>query len=184
MDNESKRKIKIPERSANYIFYGGAGRLLLRSPEWITLFDVAARKIIREIQIPSRFPIKFVCWSQDFSKVALLARFSVMICDSELNDICTIYENAKVKSGVWDKNGVFVYTTVTHMKYALPTGDHGIIKTLDQVLYISSVRDDEVHCMTRESQVTLMVCLRFIICFKLFLFVFSFVCSFVNCVLH
>ena len=41
-------------------------------------------------------------------KVALLARFSVMICDEDLNDICTIYENAKVKSGVCDKNVVIL----------------------------------------------------------------------------
>ena len=60
MDNESKRKIKIAERSANYIFCGGPGKIILRSPEWITLFDVDTRKIIKEIQIPSRFPIKFV----------------------------------------------------------------------------------------------------------------------------
>ncbi len=86
----------MPERSVNYMFTGGPGRVLLRSPEWLTLFDVGTRKVVREIQIQSRFPVKFVHWSNDFSRVALLARFSVMICDQDLNDICTIYENAKL----------------------------------------------------------------------------------------
>ena len=152
MKDVTKRKINIPERSINYIFCGGPGRILLRSQEWISMFDIASKKIIKEIQIPTRFPIKFVNWSKGYNKVALLAKFSVMICDKNLNDICTIYENAKVKSGSWNKNGdVFIYTTVTHMKYALPSGDHGIIKTLDEVLYVSHINKNNVTCITREN---------------------------------
>lgn len=156
MENVSKKKIKLPiDRSSgstvNYIFEGGNGRLILRSAEWITLFDVMSRKVIKKMQIPTRFAIKFVCWDSEYEQCALLAKFSVIICDSNLNDICTIYENAKVKSGAWNASSdVFIYTTVTHMKYALPTGDHGIIKTLDEVYYICNINEDIVTCMTRE----------------------------------
>ncbi|ETO16724.1 hypothetical protein RFI_20614 [Reticulomyxa filosa] len=120
----------------------------------MTLFDVASRKVINELQIQSRFPVKCVHWSHDFDTCALLSRFSVMLCDSDMNEVCTIYENAKVKSGQWTKDHVFIYTTVTHMKYALPSGDHGIIKTLDEVLYVAMIKDDTVICMNRDNQTT------------------------------
>eukprot|EP01084_Bolivina_argentea_P081919 148341_1 len=152
MENILKKKIKIPERNVNYIFEGGIDRLILRSSEFMTLFDIKSKKIIHELQIPTRFPIKFVDWDKPYyNRCALLAKFSVMICDRDLNDICTIYENAKVKSGGWSNNGqVYIYTTVTHMKYALPTGDAGIIKTLDEVLYISCIKGNTVIAMTRD----------------------------------
>lgn len=115
MENVSKKKIKIPERNCNYIFEGGINRLILRSAEFITLFDCQSRKIIHELQIPTRFPIKFVHWDKpNYRRCALLAKFSVMITDADLNDICTVYENAKVKSGAWNNDGsVYIYTTVT-----------------------------------------------------------------------
>lgn len=152
MENVNKRTIKFAERNINYIFAGGIGRLLLRSSDWITLFDVSSRKIINEINTPSRFSIKFVYWSSNFQYCALLSQFSLMICDQDLNDLCTIYEQSKMKSGAWDKNDVFIYSTATHLKYALPTGDHGIIQTLDEVVYIANVRDNDVYAMTRECQ--------------------------------
>ncbi len=39
------------------------------------------------------------------------------------------------------------------MKYALPTGDAGIIKTLDEVLYICSIRGNNVIAMSRDCKI-------------------------------
>jgi hypothetical protein len=36
--------------------------------------------------------------------------------------------------------GVLVYTTLNHIKYCLPNGDHGIIRTLDVPVYLTRVR--------------------------------------------
>ena len=35
--------------------------------------------------------------------------------------------------------GVLVYTTLNHIKYCLPNGDHGIIRTLDVPVYLTKV---------------------------------------------
>lgn len=35
--------------------------------------------------------------------------------------------------------GVLVYTTLNHIKYCLPNGDHGIIRTLDVPVYLTRV---------------------------------------------
>ena len=46
----------------------------------------------------------------------------VAICNRKLESLSTIHENIRVKSGAWDENGVFVYTTCNHIKYALLNG--------------------------------------------------------------
>ena len=39
------------------------------------------------------------------------------------------------------------------MKYALPNGDHGIIRTLDETLYIANCRGNTVYCLNRDHEV-------------------------------
>lgn len=55
------------------------------------------------------------------------------------------------RSGAWDEQGVFVYTTSNHIKYALPSGDHGIIRTLDVPLYIGATRASKLFTLDRDS---------------------------------
>ena len=58
-------------------------------------------------------------------------------------------ESTRVKSGAWDDDGVFIYTTSNHIKYALTAGDHGIIRTLDLPVYIVAVRGSRLYCLNR-----------------------------------
>lgn len=46
---------------------------------------------------------------------------------------------------------MFVYTTSNHIKYALPSGDYGIIRTLDVPLYIAAVRASKLFCLDRQA---------------------------------
>lgn len=46
---------------------------------------------------------------------------ALVICNRELRQICVISEAARLKSAAWTADHVLVYTTLTHMKYALPT---------------------------------------------------------------
>jgi hypothetical protein len=57
-----------------------------------------------------------------------------------------------VKSGAWDENGTFIYSTLCHIKYILPNGDHGIVRTLDRPIYITAVKGNIVHCLDRQGR--------------------------------
>lgn len=61
-------------------------------------------------------------------------------------------ETLKVKSGAWDENGTFIYSTLCHIKYILPNGDHGIVRTLDRPIYITTVKGNIVHCLDRQGK--------------------------------
>lgn len=54
-----------------------------------------------------------------------------------------------MKSAAWDENGVLLYTTSNHIKYCLPNGDQGTIRTLDVPVYLTVAYGDMVHCLDR-----------------------------------
>jgi coatomer protein complex subunit alpha (xenin) len=75
-----------------------------------------------------------------------------MLANKTLGQANLIHETIRIKSGAWDDAGVFLYTTLNHIKYALPNGDNGIIKTLDQPVYLTRVRGKAVHVLTRDAR--------------------------------
>lgn len=121
--------------------------LLLREPDMVTLFDVQQLRNLAQVKISK---CKYVVWSADMSHVALLAKHTINICNRQLESLCTIQENTRVKSGGWDDSGVFIYTTSTHIKYAIMNGDYGIIRTLELPIYITRVKGAQVFCLDRE----------------------------------
>ncbi|XP_036342340.1 coatomer subunit alpha-like [Rhagoletis pomonella] len=129
------------------IFYAGTGMLLIRDPEYVTLYEVQRLVSVGCIKLAK---CRYVVWSADMSLVALLCKHSVTICDRRLQYLCTIQENCRVKSGAWDDSGVFIYTTSNHIKYAITNGDHGIIRTLDLPIYLTRVKGNQVFCLDRE----------------------------------
>ena len=47
---------------------------------------------------------------------------AIAVCTRKLDSLCTVHENVRVKSGAWDENSVFIYTTSNHIKYTLING--------------------------------------------------------------
>ncbi|XP_034935334.1 coatomer subunit alpha-like [Chelonus insularis] len=145
LKNEVTKKVQIP--NCDEIFYAGTGMLLLRDSDQVILFDVQQKRQLAEVKISK---CRYVVWSNDMSHVALLSKHTVNICNRKLESLCSISENTRVKSGAWDDSGVFIYTTSNHIKYAINTGDHGIIRTLDLPIYVTRVKGNQVYCLDRE----------------------------------
>ncbi|KAL9252913.1 Coatomer subunit alpha-1-like protein [Drosera capensis] len=108
------------------IFYAGTGNLLCRGEDRVVTFDLQQRIVLGEFQAP------FV--------------------NKKLVHLCTLHETIRVKIGAWDENGVFIYTTLNHIKYCLPNGDCGIIKTLDVPVYITKVSGTTVFCLDHDGK--------------------------------
>eukprot|EP01104_Vermistella_antarctica_P001203 TRINITY_DN1125_c0_g1_i4.p1 TRINITY_DN1125_c0_g1~~TRINITY_DN1125_c0_g1_i4.p1 ORF type:complete len:1037 (+),score=351.04 TRINITY_DN1125_c0_g1_i4:53-3163(+) len=147
--NEVTKRIVPPEPAVDMIFAARTGTVLLRSEDHISLFDVQQRKVLARMTAPL---IKFAVWKADHSRVALLGKDVIILANRKLEQLCTIHETIRVKSGAWDENGIFIYTTLNHVKYCLPNGDHGIIRTLDIPIYITSVKGNRVYCLDREAK--------------------------------
>ncbi|RUS90316.1 hypothetical protein EGW08_001914 [Elysia chlorotica] len=145
LKNEITKKVQAP--NCEDIFYAGTGCLLLKEPDTVTLFDVQQKRTLATVKISK---VKMVIWSSDMATVALISKHVISICNRKLENLCSIHENIRIKSGSWDESGVLVYTTSNHIKYALTNGDHGIIRTLDLPIYITRIKGNSVYCLDRE----------------------------------
>lgn len=160
------KKVPSPLPTTEGIFYAGTGLLLVRSEDKVALFDVQQRTVLGELATP---PIKYVVWSGDMEKVALLSKHAIVIADKRLENSTTVHETIRIKSAAWDQvqavhetktpNGnasknasVLIYTTLNHIKYALPSGDSGVVRTLDAPLYLCRVHGSTVYALDREAK--------------------------------
>ncbi|XP_014493878.1 coatomer subunit alpha-2 isoform X2 [Vigna radiata var. radiata] len=148
LKNELVKKSALPT-AADAIFYAGTGNLLCRSEDRVFIFDLQQRIVLGDLQTPF---IKYVVWSNDMENVALLSKHAIVIASKKLVHQCTLHETIRVKSGAWDDNGIFIYTTLNHIKYCLPNGDSGIIKTLDVPIYITKVIGNTIFCLGRDGK--------------------------------
>ena len=115
----------------------------------MTLFDVQQRLTLAELSTPF---IKYVVWNSDMSSVALLSKHAIVIADKKLGNAQTVHETIRVKSAAWDDSGVLLYTTLNHIKYCLPNGDNGIIRTLDTPLYITRIAGNTIYALDRDGK--------------------------------
>ncbi|KAK1287208.1 Coatomer subunit alpha-1 [Acorus calamus] len=148
LKNEIVKKSGLPI-ATDAIFYAGTGNLLCRAEDRVVIFDLQQRTVLGDLQTPF---VKYVVWSNDMESVALLSKHAIIIANKKLVHRCTLHETIRVKSGAWDDNGVFIYTTLNHIKYCLPNGDSGIIRTLDIPIYITKVSGNTIYCLDRDGK--------------------------------
>ncbi|RDB29920.1 Coatomer subunit alpha [Hypsizygus marmoreus] len=146
--NAVVKTIKPPVQT-NEIFYGGTASLILSSLTSVVLYDIQQQKTIAEINSP---PVKYVIWSGDGALVALLSKHTITIANKNFSTHSLIHETIRIKSGAWDDTGVFIYSTLNHIKYCLSQGDHGVICTLDNPVYLTRVKGKTVHCLDRSAR--------------------------------
>lgn len=50
------------------------------------------------------------------------SRAAILIANKNLGQSAMVHETIRIKSGAWDDSGIFIYSTLNHIKYALPQG--------------------------------------------------------------
>ncbi|KAL5481033.1 hypothetical protein ACEPAI_9974 [Sanghuangporus weigelae] len=148
LSNSIVKSVKAPIQT-NEIFYGGTASLILSSTSTAVLYDIQQGKKIAEITTP---PVKYVVWSNDGTLVALLSKHTITIANKNFSQSSLIHETIRIKSGAWDDSGVLIYSTLNHIKYCLPQGDTGVIRTLDNPVYLTRVKGPVVHCLDRSAR--------------------------------
>lgn len=150
LNNSVVKTVPCPSSlTVNEIFFGGTGSLLLSTATGVTLFDIQQQKTLGEVTSP---PVKYVVWNNDGTHVALLSKHTITLSDKTLSSNHLVHETIRIKSAAWDDAGVLIYSTLNHIKYALPQGDSGIIKTLDAPVYLTRVRGKAVNILDRSAQ--------------------------------
>ena len=110
------RRRQLGFRVLTCFLFAGVGRLLLKTADSMMLYDIQSLKVVAELPVQGRYPVKQVVWNKDNKFVAMISKAGIIIASSQLEEKCTITETSKIKSGAWDPCGVFVFTTATHIK--------------------------------------------------------------------
>ncbi|KAI9815167.1 MAG: hypothetical protein M1832_005569 [Thelocarpon impressellum] len=148
LSNSTTKTIKPPHGTVD-IYFGGTGNLLLITPTTVVLYDIQQKKNIAELSVAG---VKYVVWSNDGLYAALLSKHNVTIITKSLEQVSTLHETIRIKSAAWDDAGVLLYSTLNHIKYTLLNGDNGIVRTLDQTVYLVKVKARSVYCLDRAAK--------------------------------
>ena len=115
-DNEVSKKSPVPFDEVDGLFFAGVtGRLLLRSDDRVWLYEHSSRRVLACLHV-SR--VRAVVWSKNYEYAALICKNNVVVADRDLKFLASAHEVVRVKGGAWDDAGVFIYSTLNHIKYA------------------------------------------------------------------
>lgn len=148
LTNTITKTIKAPAGLTD-IYFGGTGCLLMITPTNVSLYDIQQKKQLAELPVSG---VKYVIWSSDALYAALLSKHNVTIVTKTLEQVSTLHETIRIKSAAWDDAGVLLYSTLNHIKYTLLNGDNGIVRTLDQTVYLVRVKARNVYCLDRAAK--------------------------------
>ncbi|KAM0324561.1 hypothetical protein ACHAQA_007946 [Verticillium albo-atrum] len=148
LSNNVTRSFKPPVGTTD-IYFGGTGNLLIITPTHVHLYDIQQKKSVAELAVTG---VKYVVWSNDGLYAALLSKHNVTIVTKSLEQVSTLHETIRIKSATWDDTGVLLYSTLNHIKYTLMNGDNGIVRTLDQTVYLVRVKGRNVYCLDRAAK--------------------------------
>ncbi|RKU41184.1 hypothetical protein DL546_000866 [Coniochaeta pulveracea] len=148
LSNNTTRSFKPPVGTTD-IYFGGTGNLLIITPTAVHLYDIQQKKSVGELAVNG---VKYVVWSNDGLYAALLSKHNVTIVTKTLEQVSTLHETIRIKSACWDDAGILLYSTLNHVKYTLLNGDNGIVRTLDQTVYLVRVKGRNVYCLDRAAK--------------------------------
>lgn len=149
MNNNVTKTIQL-DSSVTDVLAGNPGRVLLVKPHSVVNYDVQQRKELGELSANN---VKYAAWSNDGLHLALMSKHTITIATKDLDLVTSMHETIRIKSAAWDDSGVLLYSTLNHIKYTLLNGDSGIIKTLENTLYITKVAQNKLYCLNRSGNV-------------------------------
>ena len=149
-ENIVTKRIALPVCGCCAVMEGGcAGRVLLVGSDECVLFDTSSQQILGQVNVAE---VKSVQWSRDSEFVCLVTKTGLMVCDRSLKLRCFLSENQRVKGAVWSAENVLVYATKNQLKFTLVDGEHGVLRSLEEPVYLVALKKRSVTVFTREGK--------------------------------
>lgn len=102
------------------------------------------RKTIEDIQEFNLNGLKSCQWNKDSRFCVLQCRKDIYLMNKVFKKVARIPETNRILHGFWTKDNFFVYSTYNHLKYLLPNGDRGILRSLPDVQFPVGMIDNTV----------------------------------------
>ena len=150
VENIVTKRIALPVCGCRAVMEGGsAGRVLLVGSDECVLFDTSSQQLLGQVNVAE---VKSAQWSRDNEFVCLVTKTGLMVCDRALKLRCFHSENQRVKGVVWSPENVLVYATKSQLKFTLVGGEHGVLRSLAEPVYLVELKRRSVVVFTREGK--------------------------------
>ncbi|KJP88931.1 hypothetical protein AK88_01425 [Plasmodium fragile] len=149
-DNTSKR-VEVPFKVEG-VYPLNNNKVIILSEHKIYLYDISVKKILTEMNHTDTI-ISVEILKENY--IAFVFKYNVVLTTIDLVHLCTVHEYIRVKSGVWDEENknVFIYNTLSHLKYILINGEKGLIKCLEEPVYLFKIYNNRLFYITRKQEV-------------------------------
>ena len=136
------------------IFPAPLGKILVYGDDSIFLYDLAAKKALQELTLAEGTNVKQIQWTHNFSHFVVVTQTQVMMLTKNFELLNQQKESSRVKSGCFDENNTFIYSTSTHIKYmfASECKTAGTFKSIEQPVYVSFFMKNQVFALTRTGE--------------------------------
>eukprot|EP00092_Neocalanus_flemingeri_P036104 GFUD01039308.1.p1 GENE.GFUD01039308.1~~GFUD01039308.1.p1 ORF type:complete len:712 (+),score=283.13 GFUD01039308.1:109-2136(+) len=147
--SEAQVTNKVP--ACEELFAGGqAGCVLMKDGDLIIKYDILKRRRQSSGLFES---VKHVAWFCDGTMLAMFSKHQLWLCDKNLKVLQKMKCRATIKSVCWCKDtSTLLYTTENQLLYLLPSGDSGVVSTIQEPLYLALVRESQAVCLTRQGK--------------------------------
>jgi len=139
-DGSNSRKWPIVKKGLvkiEKIFPAPLGKILVAADDSLFMYDLSAKRVIYELSVTE---VRRVQWNPQFTHCVLFTKSSIYILNKNLQVINQQKESSKIKSGCFDEQNSFVYSTSTHIKYMfLEEKTAGTFKSIDEPVYVAFV---------------------------------------------
>ena len=78
---------------------------------------------------------------------------TVYILSKTLTMVCLVKESLRVKDIMWDERGVLLYSTLSQLKYLLTSGERGVVRSLEDPVYLVCIHGNTLYAFTRENTI-------------------------------
>ena len=132
------------------IYPGPLGKILIQTEDSLLIFEISSKKILAEMTATD---VKNVVWAHNFVNLAVLTKTQVIILNNKLEIIHSQKESQKIKSGCFDQNNAFIYSTSTHIKYIFCEGKtSGMFRSIDEPVYIAFYMKNIIYYINRNGE--------------------------------
>ncbi|EWC77901.1 hypothetical protein C923_01396 [Plasmodium falciparum UGT5.1] len=147
------KKIEVPFK-VDRVHSLNNNRIIIFGEHHIYLYDMNLKKILNEIHHTDT--IISVEVIKDY--IAFVFKYNIVITTIDLQHLCTTHEYIRIKSGIWDErknnnSNVFIYNTLSHLKYILINGEKGLIKYMDETVYLFKIYNNHLYYINRQENV-------------------------------
>lgn len=132
------------------IFPGPLGKILISADDTLFMYDLSAQRVVSDLSVTDT---KRVYWNATFTHVVCVTKTQIMVLNKNLQVINSQKESSKIKSGCFDEQNSFVYSTSTHVKYMFLEGKTtGTFKSTYEPQYVSFFMNNTIFALNRQGE--------------------------------